>query len=376
MTGLIDPGLPPEDPRSMYFHNLSVRESCTWYTAEADLDTLVSYVLGLLGLTRDDFMHSREGFAMSHDEGNLLIAVTNARGVALTVWGQDSVGLDRLNKGISDEWDLAMDQMSRGEYAGNAARARWIPIVLGKVREDFEGSEGIEFINGAQVVPVDPQAHARRWSEPEPAPAPQPAEAAPEAPLGAPPVEQEAPPRASVSGGAVLAKGANASLAAAGTTWRLELEWREPEGVQVEALAIVCGAGGTSLSDAHFVFSGNPGTPDGAIHQRRDRRSGETFDVDLGRLGAEAEKIVIGASLDQADGRVHTFGGLRDASIRIVAEGPVEVVRFDLPPGTVETAMVFGEVYRRNGEWRFRAVGQGYTTGRAGLARDFGITAS
>ena len=80
-------------------------------------------------------------------------------------------------------------------------------------------------------------------------------------------------------------------------------------------------------------------------------------------------------SIYDADARSQNFGQVQNAYIRIVNEvNNSEIARFDLSEdASTETAMVFGEVYRHGADWKFRAVGQGYASGLAGIARDFGV---
>ena len=92
-------------------------------------------------------------------------------------------------------------------------------------------------------------------------------------------------------------------------------------------------------------------------------------------MPAEIDKIAITVSIYEAEARRESFGQVRNAYIRVVnnADG-VELTRYDLSEdASTETAMIFGELYRNSGDWKFRAVGQGYSTGLAGIARDFGV---
>ncbi len=85
--------------------------------------------------------------------------------------------------------------------------------------------------------------------------------------------------------------------------------------------------------------------------------------------------MVFPVSIYEAEQRGQNFGQVRNAFIRIVNQaGGAELARYDLSEdASSETAMVFGELYRNNGEWKFRAVGQGYATGLKGIALDFGV---
>ena len=95
----------------------------------------------------------------------------------------------------------------------------------------------------------------------------------------------------------------------------------------------------------------------------------------LATVPPQVERIVFPVSIYEADARGQSFGQVSNAFIRIVNQADnQELARYDLSEdASTETAMVFGELYRNNDEWKFRAVGQGYTNGLAGIARDFGV---
>ena len=149
----------------------------------------------------------------------------------------------------------------------------------------------------------------------------------------------------------------------------------------LDASAIVCNTAGRALSDKHFVFFNNLTTPDGAVQHSGDNLTGEgggddeQLRVSLAGMPAEADRIVFAASIYDADTAGQTFGQVRNAFIRVVNQtDDVELARYDLSEdASTETAMVFGELYRNDSDWKFRAVGQGYSAGLAGIARDFGL---
>ncbi|HYG48963.1 MAG TPA: TerD family protein [Allosphingosinicella sp.] len=132
--------------------------------------------------------------------------------------------------------------------------------------------------------------------------------------------------------------------------------------------AYLLNEGGKVRGDHDMVFFNQPSGADGAV-----RLSGGRFDVDLDRIPADIARIVFCVTIDQAQGG-KSLAALRQAGIS-VARGDGTVVA-DYPPdlaGATEAAMTFGELYRRGGEWKFRAVGQGFNGGLAPLARSFGI---
>ncbi len=138
---------------------------------------------------------------------------------------------------------------------------------------------------------------------------------------------------------------------------------------------------GRVLSDSHFVFFNNLKSPDGSVEHMGDNLTGggegddEQIKVNLAAVPAEAGKVVFPVSIYEAEQRQQNFGQVRNAFIRIVNQADnSEIARYDLTEdASTETAMVFGEIYRSFGEWKFRAVGQGYASGLAGIAKDFGV---
>jgi tellurium resistance protein TerD len=149
----------------------------------------------------------------------------------------------------------------------------------------------------------------------------------------------------------------------------------------LDATAIACNASGTVYSPQHFIFFNNLATPDGAIQHTGDNLTGEgagddeQIKVNLAALPPDLDKIVFPVSIYDGDTRGQNFGQVRNAFIRIVNQaGDTEIARYDLSEdASTETAMVFGEVYRNGNDWKFRAVGQGYSSGLTGIARDFGV---
>jgi tellurium resistance protein TerD len=154
----------------------------------------------------------------------------------------------------------------------------------------------------------------------------------------------------------------------------------------LDACALLLNAHGKVRSDDDFVFygqakfkdsSGRIVHPDGVVHLG-DNRTGagdgddEQITVDLTALPADVDKIVFTASIYDAG---QNFGQVRNAYIRIVDQASgTEIARYDLgEDAAVENAVNFAELYRYNGEWKFRAVGQGYTNGLGGIATDFGV---
>jgi tellurium resistance protein TerD len=186
-----------------------------------------------------------------------------------------------------------------------------------------------------------------------------------------------------------LQKGANVNLtkSAPGLTKALlGLGWdaRSTDGAafDLDASALLLGANGKVRSDADFVFYGNKATADGSVSHGGDNLTGEgegddeTILVDLSKVPADVERIALVVSIYEANERSQTFGQVRNAFIRLAnADTNTEEVRYDLSEDySTETAVIFAEVYRNNGEWKFKAIGQGFGDGLAGVARDFGVS--
>ncbi|MFD8723194.1 TerD family protein [Streptomyces sp. NPDC059629] len=169
-----------------------------------------------------------------------------------------------------------------------------------------------------------------------------------------------------------MSKGSNTPVPT--TALRVELGWRSGPGVpDADASALLLVAGKVR-SDGDFVFYNQPAHASGAVRHEGKRRSGDrvtdTLFVDLARVEAPIERIVLAASADGG-----TFGQVPGLYVEVRdAADESTVARFESTGATVETAFVLGELYRRQGGWKFRAVGQGYSSGLEGLATDFGIT--
>ncbi len=185
-----------------------------------------------------------------------------------------------------------------------------------------------------------------------------------------------------------LSKGGNVSLtkeAPGMTNVLVGLGWdaRTTTGddFDLDASAIMLNAGGKVLTDKHFVFFNNLKSPEGSVEHTGDNLTGEgegddeSIKVNLQAVPAEIDKIVFPVTIYEGESRGQGFGQVRNAFIRIVdGVNSSEIARYDLTEdASNETAMLFGELYRNGAEWKFRAVGQGYSSGLAGIARDFGV---
>ncbi|MFE5393478.1 TerD family protein [Streptomyces sp. NPDC056568] len=169
-----------------------------------------------------------------------------------------------------------------------------------------------------------------------------------------------------------MSKGSNTPVPT--TALRVELGWRSGPGVPDADASALLLVGGKVRSDADFVFYNQPAHSSGAVRHEGKREAGgrvtDSLLVDLTRVEPAIETVILAASSDGGSfGRVpELYIEVRDAARNTVA------ARFDNPGATVETAFVLGEFYRRQGAWKFRAVGQGYDSGLEGLATDYGIS--
>jgi len=185
-----------------------------------------------------------------------------------------------------------------------------------------------------------------------------------------------------------LAKGGNVSLSKEEpglTKILIGLGWdtRSSDGTDfdLDASAFLLADTGKVRSDTDFIFYNNLRSADGAVEHTGDNRTGEgdgddeAVIVDLTKVAGDVQKVAVAATIHEADSRRQNFGMVQNAFMRVVnAATDREIARYDLTEDySVETALIFGEIYRHNGEWKFRAVGQGYQGGLAPLARNYGV---
>lgn len=138
--------------------------------------------------------------------------------------------------------------------------------------------------------------------------------------------------------------------------------------------ALMCDASGEAVSNDHLVFFNQLVSADSSMAFIGDGDQ-EQIDVQLNLVPEEITKIIFLAYVDPEFRGQGTFAAVRSSHIRVATANNKELVRFDLKVDKLEsiTAMIFGELYRHRSDWKFRALGQGYSTGLAGVAKDFGI---
>lgn len=185
-----------------------------------------------------------------------------------------------------------------------------------------------------------------------------------------------------------LSKGGNVSLSKEAPGLKailVGLGWdpRVTDGAafDLDASVFLLGAGDKIRSDADFIFYNNLKSADGSVEHLGDNREGvgegddEQVKVNLEGVPADIGKMAFCVTIHDADARKQNFGMVANAFIRVVnqADG-VEIARYDLSEdASTETAMVFGEIYRNNDEWKFKAIGQGFAGGLGPLAQSYGV---
>jgi len=188
--------------------------------------------------------------------------------------------------------------------------------------------------------------------------------------------------------GISLSKGGNVSLSKTDPSLKnviVGLGWdaRPTDGADfdLDASAFMVKEDGKVRSDSDFIFYNQTKSTCGSVEHTGDNRTGagdgddEAVVVLLDKVPGDVQKIVFCVTIHDADMRKQNFGQVNHAYVRVVnKDSNNEVARYDLSEdASIETAMIFGEIYRHSGEWKFKAVGQGYAGGLAALARQYGI---
>ena len=185
-----------------------------------------------------------------------------------------------------------------------------------------------------------------------------------------------------------LQKGGNVNLSKEAPTMSkmvVGLGWdtRATDGAafDLDAVGFVLNNAGKVRADGDFIFFNNKQNAEGSVVHGGDNRTGagdgddETIIIDLSKMPADVEKVAVCVVIYDAEGRKQNFGQVSRAYVRILNEAnQQEVARYDLSEdGSTEAAMIFGEVYRNGGDWKFKAVGQGFKGGLGPLAGSYGV---
>ncbi len=150
----------------------------------------------------------------------------------------------------------------------------------------------------------------------------------------------------------------------------------------LDASLFLVGKDGKVLSDDHFIFYNNTTSPDGAVVHQGDNRTGEgdgddeVIEIDLSKVDPKVDKIIFTVTIDEAESRGQNFGQVNNSLIRIVnQDSGVEIMKYELDEDySSETAINFGELYRKNNGWNFKAVGAGFNEGLAGFCKTYGVS--
>jgi tellurium resistance protein TerD len=188
--------------------------------------------------------------------------------------------------------------------------------------------------------------------------------------------------------GVSLSKGGNVSLTkeapglkniVVGLGWDMRVT--DGSAFDLDASAFLLNDGGKVRSDADFIFYNNKSGAGGAVNHLGDNLTGEgggddeQISIALDKVPEDVKKVVMSVTIHEADSRNQNFGMVSNAFMRVVnGDTNQEIARYDLSEDySTETAMIFGEIYRHNAEWKFKAIGQGFAGGLGPLASSMGV---
>lgn len=185
-----------------------------------------------------------------------------------------------------------------------------------------------------------------------------------------------------------LSKGGNVSLSKTVpglSQIHIGLGWNtrstDGAGFDLDASAFLLKEDSKVRSDADFIFFNQKVSADGSVQHKGDNTTGEgegddeVIKVNLAQVPADVAKVAVTVTIHDAEARRQNFGMVSGAYVRVLNDATQEeIVRYDLSEDfSIETALIFGEVYRHSGEWKFRAVGQGFQGGLAAMAKNYGV---
>lgn len=172
-----------------------------------------------------------------------------------------------------------------------------------------------------------------------------------------------------------LSKGGNASIGSlqkfvVGMGWDTN-DTDSGQAFDLDASAFMLNAAGKTLSEGNFVFYGNLKSPEGCVEHAGDNLTGagdgddESIKVDLSKLPAGCERITFVVTIHEGESRGQNFGQVRNAFVRIYDPTTnEEILKYDLGEDfSIETAVEFGELYQKDGAWKFKAIGSGFAGG-------------
>ena len=196
-------------------------------------------------------------------------------------------------------------------------------------------------------------------------------------PKPATPVKTAPPPKSSSP--VSVAKGQRVDLTKSNPALKnllVGLGWRKADNFDIDAAAFLLGANGKVAVETDFIFYNNPLHDSEAVEHLDDSGDdNEQFRLDLEKIPSGITKIAFTLTIHDADTRRQNFGQVVDAFIRVADKaGGKELLRYELGKNfSTETAIVVAELYRNKGEWKFNAIGAGFSGGLAALCKNFGI---
>ena len=183
-----------------------------------------------------------------------------------------------------------------------------------------------------------------------------------------------------------LEKGQNTQLDNSLKNLRIGLGWKtnstDGADFDLDASVFMVKKDGKVISDDYFIFYNQTKSPDGSVEHTGDNLVGgdgdnddETIFVHLDKVNSDVQSLFITVTIYEFENRKQNFGQVEKAYIRVLnADNNEEILRFDLSEDySIETALIFGEIYRHNGIWKFRAVGQGFANGLYALCKQYGV---
>ena len=149
----------------------------------------------------------------------------------------------------------------------------------------------------------------------------------------------------------------------------------------LDAVGFLVDAGGKVTGDSDFIFYNNLKSACGSVEHKGDNTTGEgdgddeVIEITLAGVPDAIQRVVVAVTIHDAEARNQNFGQVSNAFIRVVdTASNNEIARYDLSEdASIETAMIFGELYRHNGDWKFKAIGQGFAGGLGPLAASYGV---
>ena len=149
----------------------------------------------------------------------------------------------------------------------------------------------------------------------------------------------------------------------------------------LDASVFMLGDSGKVSSQDDFIFFGNKVHPSGSVEHMGDNRTGdgdgddEQIKIDLSKVPVNISRIIFTVTIYEAEIRNQNFGQVNNAFVRVIdASTNAELIRYDLCEDfSIETAVVFGELYRNGAEWKFNAIGSGFQGGLAALCNNYGV---